>query len=38
MFQNYYLGINGTCDIYELEQSSYWCQPNGRTGVLLACI
>lgn len=31
MFQNYYLGVNGSCDVYELDASSYWCQPNGRT-------
>ena len=33
MFQNYLLGVNGTCTAYELDPTSYWCQPNGRTGL-----
>ena len=37
MFQDYYLGVNGSCFMYEIDQSSYWCQPNGRTAGSTYC-
>lgn len=37
MFQDYYLGVNGSCDMYEIDQSSYWCQPYGRTAGATYC-
>ena len=32
MFQNYTIGVNGTCTGFLIDQDSYWCQPYGRTG------
>jgi hypothetical protein len=32
MFQNYSLGVGGSCDMFEVDNASYWCQPWGRTG------
>eukprot|EP01116_Phalansterium_solitarium_P022687 TRINITY_DN7582_c0_g1_i1.p1 TRINITY_DN7582_c0_g1~~TRINITY_DN7582_c0_g1_i1.p1 ORF type:complete len:924 (-),score=219.53 TRINITY_DN7582_c0_g1_i1:171-2942(-) len=31
MFQDYRLGVGGPCERYEVDPTSYWCQPDGRT-------
>ena len=36
-FQDYWMGVNGTCDRFEVDYDSYWCQPNGRTGGATYC-
>lgn len=38
MFRDFRLGYGGTCDVYEADPSSYWCQPNGRTGGKTYCV
>lgn len=37
MFQDFLLGSGGACDMYELDDSSYWCQPSGRTHAPTYC-
>ena len=37
MFQDYLKGVGGACDMFELDDASYWCQPFGRTAAPKYC-
>jgi len=37
MNQDFLLGVNGSCVLYEIDNSSYWCQNYGRTPTLNGC-